>query len=90
MRVKLITGVTGDQRLSPSSLRRIRVAGTAALVGAVQVKQGGTVIETLAIGTAVGVEREYDDGTFGSTSIGGGDLDINMANAGDSLLVFYT
>lgn len=87
MRTKLITGVTGDQRNSPCYLRRIRVVGTAVLVGAVQIKKGGTVIETLAAASAVGTERWYEDAHFGTD---GGELDINMANAGDSVLLFYT
>ena len=87
MKCKLITGVTGDQALSPVNLRRIRVAGVAALVGAVQVKQGGSVIETLPAATAPGVDRWYEDAGFDSNL---GALAINMANAGDSVLVFYT
>lgn len=87
MRSKLITGVTGDQRLSPCSLRTVRVVGTANLIGAVQIKKAGTVIETLAAATTPGTERDYDDASFDNNF---GDLDINMANAGDSVLVFYT
>jgi hypothetical protein len=90
MRVKLLLGAGNagvDQRLSPCSLRTLRVAGTAALAGIVQIKQGGSVIETLAAATAVGVERDYDDMAFDSTN---GQLDINIANAADAVLAFYT
>lgn len=87
MRVKLITGVTGDQSIGPCNLRTVRVAGTANLVGAVQVKQGGTVIETIAAATVPGVERDWDDTAFDATA---GVLAVNMANAGDSVLIFYT
>lgn len=89
MRVKLLTGAGGavDQPLTPCNLRRIRVAGTAALVGAVQIKQGATVIETLPAATAIGVDRWYEDATFDKNQ---GDLAINIANAADSVLVFYT
>lgn len=87
MRTKLITGVTGDQRLSPCTLRTVRVAGTANLIGAVGIKKGGTVIETIPAAATPGTERDFDDATFDNNL---GDLDINMANAGDSVLVFYT
>lgn len=87
MRVKLITNVTGDQLLTPCSLRRVRVGGTAATAGAITIKQGATVIETLPIGTAVGTERIYEDAAFDSNL---GALVINMANAGDAVLAFYT
>lgn len=87
MRVKLITGVTGDQALSPCNLRRIRVAGTANLIAAVQIKQGSTVIETLPIGATPGTDRWYEDAAFDSNL---GALAISMGNVGDSVLVFYT
>lgn len=87
MRVKLITGVTGDQMVTAAYLRRIRVAGVAALAGAVQVKAGSTVLETLAAATAVGVDRWWEDCAFDNNT---GLLAINMANAADTVLVFYT
>lgn len=87
MRMKLITGVTGDQPAIMANLRTIRVVGTAALVGAVQLKVNGVVQETLAAATAVGVERDYDDVSV-TPDLGG--FVINMANAADAVLVFYT
>lgn len=87
MRCKVITGVTGDQDLSFLNLRAVRVGGTANLVGAVVVKQGATVLDTLAIAVVPGTERLYHDTSFNSDQ---GKLVINMANAGDTVLVFYT
>jgi hypothetical protein len=86
MRIKVITGVTGDQPLSLACLRRVRVGGTANLIGAVQVKAGSTVLETLPVGATPGTERVYDDASFGTDQ---GQLQINMANAGDTVIVFY-
>lgn len=87
MRVKLITGVTGDQDLGLLQVRAIRVAGTSALAGAVVVKYGSTTFETLAVATAVGVERLYHDVASNNDT---GTFKVNMANAGDAVLVFYT
>lgn len=92
MLCKIITGVTGDQALPQGFLHRVRVAGTAALAGAVVIKQGATTLETLPIGTAVGVERDYGTGPAGTRmdSGNGGVATINMASAADSVLVFYS
>ena len=87
MRVKLITGVTGDQMVAAANLRRVRVAGVAVLVGAVQIKAGATVLETLAAASAIGTERWWEDVAFDNNT---GLLTINMANAGDSVLVWFT
>ena len=87
MRVKLITGVTGDQLVAFANLRRIRVAGTANLVGAVQIKQGSTVLETIPAATTPGTDRWWEDCAF---DVSNGALAINMANAGDAVLVFFT
>jgi hypothetical protein len=86
MLVRVITGVTGDQAFPACWLRNVRVGGTAALVGAVQIKQGSNVLETLAAATAVGVERDFDDTKFDANN---GILNINMANAGDTVIVTY-
>lgn len=90
MLVRVITGVTGDVPFPVCFLAKVRVAGTAALAGAVQIKQGSNVLETLAIGTAVGVEREYAAGA-GATKFDSnlGILNINMASAADTVLVIY-
>ena len=83
---RVITGVTGDVPFPACWLRTVRVAGTAALVGAVQIKQGATVLETLPAATAVGTERDFDDTKFDANN---GILNINMANAGDTVVVFF-
>lgn len=88
MQVKLITGVTGDQDLGAVMLRSVRVAGTAALAGAVVIKRGTTTFETMAIATAIGTERLYHDSYFANTTTE--KLQINLANSGDSVLVFYS
>lgn len=87
MRVKLITGVTGDQMVATANLRRVRVAGLAALIGAVQIKAGATVLETIPVAAPPGTEHWWEDTTFDNNT---GLLTINMANAGDSVLVFHT
>jgi hypothetical protein len=87
MRCKLITGVTGDQLVAMALLRRVRVAGTANLVGAVQIKAGSTVLETLPAASTPGTERWWEDTQFDTNT---GVLAINMANAGDSVLVWFT
>ena len=87
MLARVITGVTGDQVFPACFLTKVRVAGTAVLVGAVQVKQGAAVLETFAAATAVGVEREYEQLKFDANL---GLLNINMANAGDTVLILYS
>ena len=64
MLVRVITGVTGDQVFPACFLNKVRIGGTANLVGAVQVKQGSTVLETFAAATVPGVEREYSNLKF--------------------------
>lgn len=87
MKCKLITGVTGDQMIAAVYLRRVRVTGVANLVGAVQIKAGSTVLETFAVATVPGTDRWWEDTSFDNNF---GLLAINMANVGDSVLVFYT
>lgn len=88
MRCKVITGVTGDQDLSRLNLRAVRVGGTANLIGAVVVKVGGVTLETLPIATTPGTERLYHDVSAPGDAASG--VVINMANAGDTVLVFHT
>jgi hypothetical protein len=89
MLVKIITA-GGDTTLPACHLSKIRVGGVAALVGAVQIKQGVTVIETLAAATAVGTERDFAAGGAGTkfdTNLGL--LTINLASAGDTVIVLF-
>lgn len=86
MLVRVITGVLGDQVFPACFLNKVRVAGVANLVGAVQIKQGANVLETLPIAAVPGTEREYANTKFDSNT---GLLNINMANAGDTVLVIY-
>lgn len=86
MLVRIITGVTGDQPFPACFLNKVRVGGVAALAGTVQIKQGATVLETLAIATAVGVEREYQNTKFDANN---GILNINPSNAADTVIVEY-
>lgn len=87
---KVITGVTGDQAFPPCFLKKIRVAGTANLAGAVQIKQGATVLETIPIGATPGTERDYCPDAGGTKfDSNNGILNVNMANAGDTVLVIY-
>jgi hypothetical protein len=83
---KVITGVTGDQVFPPCFLFKVRVGGTAALLGTVQIKRGATVIETLAIATAVGIERHYENLKFDPSL---GVLNVNPSNAADTVIVLY-
>lgn len=87
MRCKVITGVAVDQDLSYLNLRAVRVGGTANLAAAVTVKQGATVLETLAVAAVPGTERLFHDLSFNSDQ---GKLVIGMANVADTILVFYT
>lgn len=90
MLTRLITGVTGDQTFPACWLSKVRVAGVANLVGAVQIKQGATVLETIPAAAVPGTERDYGAGTSGTKFDSNlGLLSINMANAGDSVLVEF-
>lgn len=90
MLVKVITGVTGDQPFPACFLSKVRVGGVAALAGAVQIKQGATVLETLPIATAVGTERDYAAGASGTKfDANNGILNINMASAADTVIVEF-
>lgn len=90
MIAKIITGVTGDQTFPACHLSKVRVAGAAALAGAVVIKQGANTLETLAIGTAVGVERDFAAGGAGTKFDANlGALIINMASAADTVLVLF-
>lgn len=90
MLVRVITGVVGDQPFPACFLSKVRVGGLAALIGAVQIKQGAAVLETLPAATAVGVERDYAAGASGTKfDANNGILNINMANAGDTVIVEY-
>jgi hypothetical protein len=90
MIAKLITGVAADVTFPACHMSRVRVAGTAALAGAVLIKQGATTLETLPIGTAVGVERDYAAGGAGTKFDPNlGLLTITMANVADSILVLF-
>lgn len=60
----------------------IRAGGLAALVGAVGIKQGATVIGQLPALAALGTERRYDGVKITN-------LTINLASAGDKVLVFW-
>ena len=90
MRSRLITGVTGDQPFPSCVLRSVRIAGTANTLGAIQIKRGSTVLETIPAGSAPGAARDYGKGKAGGTKFDAntGILNINMANAGDSVLAF--
>jgi hypothetical protein len=90
MTPRLITGVTGDQTFPACFLCKVRVVGTANLVGAVQIKQGTTVLETIPAAATPGTERDYGVGTPGTKfDVNNGVLSINMANSGDSVLVLF-
>lgn len=90
MLVRVITGVTGDQTFPNCFLSRVRVAGGAALAGAVVIRQGLTVLETLPIATAVGIERDYAAGGAGTKfDQNTGGLIINMASAADTIIVLF-
>lgn len=90
MLAKVITGVTGDQPFPACFLSKVRVAGVANLVGAVQIKQGATVLETIPIGAVPGTERDFAAGGAGTKFDANlGILNINMANAGDTVLVEF-
>lgn len=90
MLVKVITGVTGDVPFPACFLSKVRIAGVANLVGAVQVKQGASVLETFPAASTPGTERDYAIGGGGTKfDSNTGILNINMANAGDTVIVFY-
>jgi hypothetical protein len=73
----------GDTALGQAILRRVRIGGTVATVGAIQIKRGGTVIETIPAATNPGVERVYDGALFSAAQ----PLTINLASAGDAAIV---
>lgn len=87
MRMRVISGSAADFPFSFVNLRTVRVGGVANLVGTIQVKQGTTVIETIPVGAVPGTERDFDDLAF---DVNTGQLQINLTNAGDTALVFYT
>jgi hypothetical protein len=90
MLAKVITGVTGDQSFPACTLSKVRVGGTANLVGAVQIKQGATVLETIPIGATPGTERDFAAGGAGTKFDANlGALNINMGNAADTALVLF-
>jgi hypothetical protein len=91
MIAKLISGSTGDIAVTDNAfLSKVRVAGTANLAGAVQIKQGTTVLETLPIGTTPGTERDFAAGGAGvKFDANLGKLIINLANAADTVLVLF-
>lgn len=80
-----VTGASGDTVISasPVELLEVRVGGAADLTGAVGVKTGSTTIETLAALAKLGDSRKY----YGSILEGG--LKINLAQAADTVLVFW-
>lgn len=81
----IITGATGDQVVAGGvavEVTLIRVGGIANLVGAAQIKDGGTVVETFAAASVPSTERRYAPTIFTS-------LKINLASAGDTIVVFY-
>lgn len=78
-----VTGSTGDQPQGAAILHRVRVGGTANLAGAVQIKRGSTVLETLPAASAPGTERVFEGLHFPANA----QLQINLANAGDTVLV---
>lgn len=84
---KIITGVAGDQVQPPCFLQKVRVAGVANLVAAVQVKLGATVLDTIPIGATPGTEREYASMHFDPLAVGA--LIINMGNAGDTVELIF-
>lgn len=82
----VLTGVTGDQAVSsgvPAYVKAVRVGPAGALAGAVQVKDGATVKDTLAIGVAANTERDYK-GARAETS-----LIVNLASLADVVHVFW-
>lgn len=86
IKTTLVTGATGDTFVSLGTtavLYSVRVAGTAVLVGAVQVKNGTTVQETLAAASAIGLDRPYYGALFDQG------IRINLANAGDTVQVIW-
>lgn len=88
MRVKVITGVTGDQDLGLCNLRAVRVGGTANLTGTIIAKVGGVSLDTIPAASTPGTERNYHDiSAAGDASAG---VKINMSNAGDTAIVFYS
>lgn len=86
MLTRIITGVVGDVPFPACWLDRVRVAGTANLVGAVQIKEGNNVLETIPIAAVPGTERVYSSRKFDANN---GVLNINMANAGDTVIVVF-
>ena len=91
MRTLKVTGNAGsDQTFGPLCLRKIRPANV--LAGAVTIKRGATVIETLPVGMNPNAappanHRQYGDMQFDSTT---GLLVLNLANGADVVLVSYS
>jgi hypothetical protein len=82
-----ITGATGDNQTSSRTTAvcyAIRVGGTGNLAGAVQIKNGTAVIETLAIATTPGTQREYYGTLFDQGLV------INLANAADTVIAIWS
>lgn len=82
----IVSGVTGDQAVSsgvPAIVKAVRVGAGAALAGAVQVKDGGTVKDTFNLGLAAGTERDYKGARIETALI------VNMANVADVVHVFW-
>lgn len=80
-----IVTATGDTVIGAGAqilVNSIRAGGLAALVGAVAIKQGATVIEQLPALAALGTERIYDGAKITN-------LTINLASASDKVLVFW-
>jgi len=91
MRVLKVTGSAGiDQTFGPMTVRNVRPANV--LAGAVQIKRGGVVIETMPVGMDPNAahpanQRGYEDLQFNSTT---GLLALNLANGADVVLCFYS
>lgn len=84
MIARLISGVGGDTVFPACFLSKVRVAGTANLVGAVQIKQGATVLETIPVGATPGTERDFAAGGAGTkfdASLGLLTINTNVADA---------
>lgn len=82
----VVTGVTTDVVVSPAPahLAAVRVAGVAPLVGAVQIRDSATLLETIPAGSAIGVERGYYGGGRCANN-----LTIKLASAADTVLIFW-
>ena len=83
--MSVVTGATGDQLVTdqPAQVKAVRIGGVAALLGAVGVKDGNTLKETLVATSAIATERQY----YGALFNGG--VKINLANAADTVIIFW-